>query len=209
MCGIFGISSTKPISNQLIKGLSKLEYRGYDSAGISGHDINSKLVTIKATGPIKNLKHKLSKLKGITTAVSHTRWATHGQPTLKNTHPHLSEYIGIVHNGIIENYLDLKSYLKKKGYVFRSDTDSEVICHLMNYYFNKSADMQSSIISTANSLEGSYAIAAINSHTPHTIYTSCKGSPIILGKGVDANYISSDITPIIDHTKHFLSLIHI
>ena len=98
MCGIFGISSTKPISNQLIKGLSKLEYRGYDSAGISGHDINRKLVTIKATGPIKNLKHKLSKLKGITTAVSHTRWATHGQPTLKNTHPHLSEYIGIVHN---------------------------------------------------------------------------------------------------------------
>ena len=206
MCGIFGISSTKPISNQLIKGLSKLEYRGYDSAGISGHDINSKLVTIKATGPIKNLKHKLSKLKGITTAVSHTRWATHGQPTLKNTHPHLSEYIGIVHNGIIENYLDLKSYLKKKGYVFRSDTDSEVICHLMNYYFNKSADMQSSIISTANSLEGSYAIAAINSHTPHTIYTSCKGSPIILGKGVDANYISSDITPIIDHTKHFIPM---
>ena len=206
MCGIFGISSTKPIANQLIKGLSKLEYRGYDSSGITGHGQKDKLVTIKATGPIKNLRSKLSNLKGITTAVSHTRWATHGQPTLKNTHPHLSEYIGIVHNGIIENYLDLKSHLKKKGYTFRSDTDSEVICHLMNYYFNKSANMQSAIISTVNLLEGSYAVAAINTHTPHTIYAACKGSPIILGKGINANYISSDITPIIDHTKRYIPM---
>ena len=95
MCGIFGISSTKPISNQLIKGLSKLEYRGYDSAGISGHGIKNQLVTIKATGPIKNLKSKLYKLRGITTGISHTRWATHGQPTLKNTHPHLLSLIHI------------------------------------------------------------------------------------------------------------------
>ena len=206
MCGIFGISSTKPISNQLIKGLSKLEYRGYDSAGISGHGIKNQLVTIKATGPIKNLKSKLYKLQGITTGISHTRWATHGQPTLKNTHPHLSGDICTVHNGIIENYMDLKSYLKKKSFVFKSDTDSEVICHLINYYFSKSADMQSAIISTANSLEGSYALAAINAQTPHTIYSACKGSPIILGKDVSSNYISSDMTPIVDHTKNYIPM---
>ena len=206
MCGIFGISSTKPISNPLVKGLLKLEYRGYDSAGISGHGIKNQLVTIKATGPIKNLKSKLYKLQGITTGISHTRWATHGQPTLKNTHPHLSGAICTVHNGIIENYIDLKLYLKKKSFIFKSDTDSEVICHLINYYFSKSANMQSAIISTANSLEGSYALAAINTQTPHTIYSACKGSPIILGKDVSSNYISSDMTPIVDHTKNYIPM---
>ncbi len=206
MCGIFGISSTKPISNELIRGLSKLEYRGYDSAGISGHGTRNKLSTIKAIGPIRNLKTQLSKLKDITTAVSHTRWATHGQPTLKNTHPHLSDNICIVHNGIIENYLDLKIYLKKRGYFFKSDTDSEVICHLINHYFKKSADMKTTIVSTADSLEGSYAVAAINAKTPHTIYTACKGSPLVIGKGVNANYVSSDISPIVDHTKKYVPM---
>ena len=206
MCGIFGISSTKPISNELIRGLSKLEYRGYDSAGISGHGTKNKLATIKAIGPIRNLKTQLSKLKDITTAVSHTRWATHGQPTLKNTHPHLSDNICIVHNGIIENYFDLKIYLKKRGYFFKSDTDSEVICHLINHYFKKSADMKTTIISRADSFEGSYAVAAINAKTPHTIYTACKGSPLVIGKGVNANYISSDISPIVDHTKKYIPM---
>ena len=118
MCGIFGIVSTSSVANKLYQGLRKLEYRGYDSAGISGHGLKNKLVTVKALGPIKNLKNKLSKLNGVTTAVAHTRWATHGQPTLKNTHPHLSDDICIVHNGIIENHLDLKLFLEKKGYIF-------------------------------------------------------------------------------------------
>ena len=171
MCGIVGGISERNILPILVEGLRRLEYRGYDSAGISGHGTKNQLVTIKATGPIKNLKSKLYKLQGITTGISHTRWATHGQPTLKNTHPHLSGDICTVHNGIIENYIDLKSYLKKKSFIFKSDTDSEVICHLINYYFSKSANMQSAIISTANSLEGSYALAAINAQTC-LLYTS-------------------------------------
>ena len=131
MCGIFGIASTKSTRNKLYQGLMKLEYRGYDSSGISGSDISSKLTTIKATGPIKNLRAKLRSLTRITTGIAHTRWATHGEAILKNTHPHLSENISIVHNGIIENYIELKSFLKKKGYSFNSDTDSEVISCLL------------------------------------------------------------------------------
>ena len=119
MCGIFGIASTKSIRDKLYRGLMKLEYRGYDSSGISGSDISSKLTTIKATGPIKNLKTKLTSLTSIRTGIAHTRWATHGEAILKNTHPHLSENISTVHNGIIENYIELKSLLKKKGYTFR------------------------------------------------------------------------------------------
>ena len=118
----------------------------------------------------------------------------------------MSGDICTVHNGIIENYIDLKSYLKKKSFIFKSDTDSEVICHLINYYYSKSANMQSAIIATANSLEGSYALAAINTQTPHTIYSACKGSPIILGKDVASNYISSDMTAIVDHTKSYIPM---
>ena len=117
MCGIFGIASTKSIKNKLYQGLIKLEYRGYDSSGISGSDDSSKLTTIKATGPIKNLRTKLKTLTKITTGIAHTRWATHGEPILKNTHPHLSENISVVHNGIIENHIELRSLLKKKNYL--------------------------------------------------------------------------------------------
>ena len=206
MCGIFGIASNRTVSNQLYQGLAKLEYRGYDSSGISGLSSNSKISTIKAIGPIKNLKTKLNKLSGITTGIAHTRWATHGQPILKNTHPHRSDNICLVHNGIIENYLDLKNFLKKKRYTFSSDTDSEVISHLINWNFKKSKNMDSAIIETANSLEGSYAIGIICSDDQNTIYAACKGSPLIIGKGVNQNYIASDLAPIISDTNKYITL---
>ena len=206
MCGIFGIASTKSTRNKLYQGLMKLEYRGYDSSGISGTHISSKLSTIKATGPIKNLRTKLTSLTRITTGIAHTRWATHGEAILKNTHPHLSENISIVHNGIIENYIELKSLLKKKGYTFKSDTDSEVISHLIHMNYKKTRNMESSIISTTKMLKGSYAIGCINTNYANTIFAACKGSPLIIGKGVNENFIASDITPILSDTKHYIPL---
>ena len=206
MCGIFGIASTKSIRDKLYKGLIKLEYRGYDSSGISGSDISSKLTTIKATGPIKNLRTKLTSLTRITTGIAHTRWATHGEAILKNTHPHLSENISIVHNGIIENYIELKSLLKKKGYAFKSDTDSEVISHLIHMNYKKTKNMELSIILTTKLLRGSYAIGCINTNYPNTVFAACKGSPLIIGKGVNENFIASDITPILSDTKHYFTL---
>ena len=206
MCGIFGIASTKSIRNKLYQGLMKLEYRGYDSSGISGSDISSKLTTIKATGPIKNLRTKLPSLTRITTGIAHTRWATHGEAILKNTHPHLSENISIVHNGIIENYIELKSLLKKKGYSFKSDTDSEVISHLIHMNYKKTKNMESSIISTTKILKGSYAIGCMNTNYANTIFAACKGSPLIIGKGVNENFIASDIAPILSDTKHYIPL---
>jgi len=206
MCGIFGIASTKSIRNKLYKGLIKLEYRGYDSSGISGSDVSSKLTTIKATGPIKNLRTKLTSLTRITTGIAHTRWATHGEPILKNTHPHLSDNISIVHNGIIENHVELRSLLKKKQYTFRSDTDSEVISHLINMNYKKTKNMETSIVLTSKMLKGSYAIGCINTDYPNTIFAACKGSPLIIGKGINENFIASDITPILSDTKHYITL---
>jgi len=206
MCGIFGIVSTKSISNKLYRGLIKLEYRGYDSSGISGSDIASKLKTIKATGPIKNLRTKLTTLNKITTGIAHTRWATHGEPILKNTHPHLSENISVVHNGIIENHSELRSLLKKKKYIFKSDTDSEVISHLIHMNYKKSKNMETAIISTSKMLKGSYAIGCMNTNYPNTIFAACNGSPLIIGKGKGENFIASDMTPILADTKHFMTL---
>ena len=206
MCGIFGIASTKSIKNKLYQGLIKLEYRGYDSSGISGSDDSSKLTTIKATGPIKNLRTKLKTLTKITTGIAHTRWATHGEPILKNTHPHLSENISVVHNGIIENHIELRSLLKKKNYTFKSDTDSEAISHLIHMNFKKSKNMETAVISTSKMLKGSYAIGCMNTNYPNTIFAACNGSPLIIGKGKGENFIASDITPILADTKDFITL---
>ena len=206
MCGIFGIASTKSIKSKLYQGLIKLEYRGYDSSGISGSDVSSKLATIKATGPIKNLRTKLKTLTKITTGIAHTRWATHGEPILKNTHPHLSENISVVHNGIIENHIELRSLLKKKNYTFKSDTDSEAISHLIHMNFKKSKNMETAVISTSKMLKGSYAIGCMNTNYPNTIFAACNGSPLIIGKGKGENFIASDITPILADTKDFITL---
>ena len=207
MCGIFGIASSKSIRNQLYQGLIKLEYRGYDSSGISGHSSSSSLQTIKAIGPIKNLKNKLSKLSGITSGIAHTRWATHGEPTLKNTHPHFSDNLCVVHNGIIENHHELRSFLNRKNYVFKSDTDTEVISHLLSWNYKKLKNMDSALVTTSQMLEGSYAIGVMSNDQKNTIYAACKGSPLIIGKGINLNFIASDISPILMDTNKYITMI--
>ncbi len=206
MCGIFGIVSDKTIGIKLYQGLKKLEYRGYDSSGIVGLTNSIKYKTIKAIGPIKNLKSKLKQISNVTTGIAHTRWATHGEPLLKNTHPHLSDKIAIVHNGIIENYETLKIFLKNKKYKFKSDTDSEIIAHLIDYHYKKSKDMKSSLIASVKKLEGNYAIGVINNDLPDKLYAACNGSPLIIAKGKNQNFIASDISPILDDTQKYLTL---
>ena len=203
MCGIFGIVSDKTIGIKLYQGLKKLEYRGYDSSGIVGLTNSIKYKTIKAIGPIKNLKSKLKQISNVTTGIAHTRWATHGEPLLKNTHPHLSDKIAIVHNGIIENYETLKIFLKNKKYKFKSDTDSEIIAHLIDYHYKKSKDMKSSLIASVKKLEGNYAIGVINNDLPDKLYAACNGSPLIIAKGKNQNFIASDMMALLPVTRKF------
>ena len=216
MCGIFGIASTKSTRNKLYQGLMKLEYRGYDSSGISGTHISSKLSTIKATGPIKNLRTKLTSLTRITTGIAHTRWATHGEAILKNTHPHLSENISIVHNGIIENYIELKSLLKKKGYSFKSDTDSEVLMYLIeDVYKNALTEnkqnpddktLYNAIRIALNEVVGAYAIVVLDQDKPDELYVARKGSPLVIGIGNNEYFVASDASPIIEYTDKVIYL---
>ncbi len=206
MCGIYGIASRKSITNKLFHGLKKLEYRGYDSSGIAGISQDRKCHVIKSTGPINNLKKRLKTLPNIFTGISHTRWATHGEPLLKNTHPHHSGSINIVHNGIIENHEDIRNFLKKKKYSLTSDTDSEVIAHLINYNYKKCNDMRLALVGSVNVLEGSYAIGVINSNLPDKIFAASSGSPLIIAKGKNENYIASDISPVLNDTQKYLTL---
>ena len=161
MCGIFGVLSDEPVVNKIIKGLHKLEYRGYDSSGISVV-VDQKIQTIRAQGKLINLKKKLSNknIEG-TLGIGHTRWATHGIPSTKNAHPHNSTNVSIVHNGIIENYSELKKDLLKKGYVFKSETDSEVIAHLITDHLEDGLTPEEAVKKTLPILDGAFAIAVL------------------------------------------------
>ena len=190
MCGIFGVLSDEPVVNKIIKGLHKLEYRGYDSSGVSVV-VDQKIQTIRAQGKLINLKKKLSnkKIEG-TLGIGHTRWATHGIPSTKNAHPHNSTNVSIVHNGIIENYSELKKDLLKKGYVFKSETDSEVIAHLIDLNLKNSAPEQA-LKKTLSCLEGAFAIAMLFKDQ-NFLVGARKGSPLAIGISEKSFYLGSD-----------------
>jgi len=201
MCGIVGYTGSKPAVKILIDGLKRLEYRGYDSAGLTLAGKN--LVTIKAVGKVRNLEEKTKEAGSLTatTGIAHTRWATHGAPSEKNAHPHLSDdgRIAVVHNGIIENYASLKQKLIAQGHVFKSDTDSEVIPHLIAEFYN--GDFVQAFATALKMLVGTYGIAAVCKDHPDMVLTARLGSPIVIGQGRDCSIVASDVTPLISFTK--------
>jgi len=207
MCGIVGYIGTNNAVPVLIDGLKKLEYRGYDSAGIATLE-EGKIKVTKDIGRVANLEDLLrdQNLKS-TIGIAHTRWATHGKPSKVNSHPHLDNLnkISVVHNGIIENYSDIKNFLMDNGYKFISETDTEVIPNLINYYY-KSNDLLSSVSLACNDLKGSFAIEVLCQDCPDKIIVAKKDSPLVIGVEKDSNYISSDIPAILSYTKDFYLL---
>ena len=201
MCGIVGFVGKKEASNVLVEGLSKLEYRGYDSAGVAIIE-DGKINVKKYKGRLKNLEDKLKEepLRG-TIGIGHTRWATHGEPSDVNSHPHNNGQatISVVHNGIIENYIKLREWLGKKGYEFFSETDTEVIPNLIDYYYN--GDLFEAVTKAVNKLEGSYAIGVISNNEPDKLIAVRKDSPLIVGLGEEEYFIASDIPAVLNHTR--------
>lgn len=208
MCGIVGYVGEKAATPLLLNALSKLEYRGYDSAGIavlSGEDI----VVRKAKGALAVLKERIAGevIKG-SIGIGHTRWATHGEPSDVNAHPqtNVSGTIAVVHNGIIENYADLKAELQTQGVVFRSKTDTEVIAHTVNYYYAETLDIFDAVRKAVARFEGSYALAVLCADFPDRIVCARKDSPLVVGVGKGENFIASDVPALLEHTRevHFL-----
>lgn len=201
MCGIVGYVGEREAIEVLVNGLSKLEYRGYDSAGVAV--IEDKQIKVKkCKGRLKNLEAKLKEkpLMG-NIGIGHTRWATHGKPSDINSHPHSNETItiSVVHNGIIENYAQLKQWLKDKGYKFSSETDTEVIPNLLDYYY--AGDLLDAVIKVTSKLEGSYAIGVMCNNEPDKVVAVRKDSPLIVGVGKDEYFIASDIPAILNYTR--------
>ena len=208
MCGIYGIiGETQTCIDACLDGLRNLEYRGYDSAGIAGF-VKDDLFFCKEVGRIENLKKKVSRKKlSFSTAIAHTRWATHGRVSVTNAHPHFdnSNTIAIVHNGIIENYAELKKKLISHGFIFYSETDSEVIANLISYYYT--GDFLLAVQSSLGDLEGSFAIAAIHKHCKNSIIAATRSSPLVIGLPSQGTcYLSSDPYAFIHKTKDVLFL---
>lgn len=207
MCGIVGYTGTQNAAHSLLEGLKKLEYRGYDSAGIAV--MRDGTITVsKVTGRIAGLEEKTENgalLPG-TTGIGHTRWATHGAPTEPNAHPHTSNdgRFAVVHNGIIENYMELREELTAKGYRFESETDTEVVVHLVEMYYQ--GDLKQAVMRTSARLRGSYALGIICADEPDTMIAVREASPLILGAGIGENYFASDVTALVSYTRNAIYL---
>ena len=231
MCGIVGYVGSKQVTPVLINGLKKLEYRGYDSAGVAVmSDSSDEILVKKSKGALKFLVEKITDevvktskdmsdaqtekrlgeliektgtiIKG-NVGIGHTRWATHGEPSDLNSHPHtnVSGTIAVVHNGIIENYAKLKAWLQDQGVVFKSQTDTEVIAHLINYFYEKTGEIFKAVLETLHRLEGSYALGVLCTKYPDRLIAARKESPLIVGLGKDENFIASDVPAVLEYTR--------
>ena len=206
MCGIVGyIGKNKKAKDAVIKGLERLEYRGYDSSGIAYVNDNE-VVIQKEKGRIKNLKDEINFDEKSNIAIGHTRWATHGEPNKKNSHPHKSGKITIVHNGIIENYIELRKKLESLGYEFKSDTDTETASALLDYLYKETGNIVDAIKRFKEEAKGSYALGVICDDELDKLYAVKKNSPLIIGTGNDENYIASDVPAILDFTNKYIVL---
>ena len=207
MCGIVGFTGKQNAAPILLEGLKKLEYRGYDSAGIAV-DQNGVISVSKVSGRIANLCEKTEDGKSLPgfSGIGHTRWATHGAPTDANAHPHMScdGRFSVVHNGIIENYMALREELTANGYHFSSQTDTEVIVHLIEMYYT--GDFKEAVMKATSRLEGSYALGVLCADCPGKIMAVREASPLILGIGVGENFFASDVTALVAYTRNALYL---
>ena len=210
MCGIIGYIGNDVSTKRLVEGLYALEYRGYDSAGVSAFTEDGVLVTVKAQGRLKNVEEKLkdhAELFNSHCGIGHTRWATHGAPSDTNSHPHGTEELMIVHNGIIENYVELKKELIASGYIFKSDTDTEVAALLLDRNYKACGrDKYAAIKKTLSEVKGAYAFAILFADDPDRIWATKKDSPLIIGIGKEENYVASDITAILRHTRDYYQI---
>ena|SRR5690554_874176 len=207
MCGIVGYVGNQQAVDVLMLGLSKLEYRGYDSVGISLFK-NQQIITEKTKGRIQDMKDRfdLELLKPSHVGIGHTRWATHGEPSDINSHPHGNHRISIVHNGIIENYAAIKERMIRKGYTFESETDTEAIAKCLDYYYVLKENPLDAIIKLIEKIEGSYALGMMFNNVEDTIYAIRKDSPLLIGLGEDENFIASDMTALLKYTKKYMLL---
>lgn len=204
MCGIVGYIGQEQAAPFLLEGLSRLEYRGYDSAGICVNQ-DRKLNIVKAKGRLQNLidaTHNGAALGG-TVGIGHTRWATHGEPNDINSHPHIGQQgkIALVHNGIIENYLELRQYLQGRGVRFASDTDSEVVAQLLELYYGESGEMMDALYKVLHRIEGAYALGIVCADEPDVVYAARKDAPLLLGFGNGCSYLASDVTALVKYTR--------
>ncbi len=209
MCGIVGAVAERDVVPILIEGLKRLEYRGYDSAGIATINYQSNgLEHQKVIGKVHALKTKLKdNYLYSPTGIAHTRWATHGKPSFENAHPQISrETVAVVHNGIIENHLELRSYLEQRGYGFNSETDTEVLAHLIHYNLNKKSNLQVAVSKSLKLVEGTYAIAVISPIEPGRLVVARRGSPLIIGVGIGEYFVASDAMALIPVTQQIICL---
>ena len=207
MCGIVGFTGEHQAAPILLDGLAKLEYRGYDSAGISvRNETNGEIEVVKAKGRLKTLIEKTDEGHSVygSCGIGHTRWATHGEPSEANAHPHCSEgkNVVLVHNGIIENFQELKEKLVKRGYTFYSETDTEVAVKLIDYYYKKTASPVSAIATAMLHIRGSYAFGVLFKDYPDKLFAARKDSPLIIGRSENGNFIASDVPAILDQTRN-------
>ncbi|WP_374531502.1 glutamine--fructose-6-phosphate transaminase (isomerizing) [Acinetobacter sp.] len=206
MCGIVGGVAERSITNILIEGLKRLEYRGYDSAGLAlvNHD---QILRERRVGKVANLEQAVSESQIVgNLGIAHTRWATHGKPTENNAHPHVSGDVAVVHNGIIENYQELKDDLEALGYVFTSQTDTEVVAHLVHDALKSTSSLLEAVQSVVPQLKGAYALGIIHTDYPNELITVREGSPLVIGVGIGENFISSDQLALLPITNRFIYL---
>lgn len=208
MCGIVGAIAQRPVTEILLEGLRRLEYRGYDSAGLALLDDQHQIQRSRAVGKVAELENKLQLEPLIGhVGISHTRWATHGEPAERNAHPHLSsDRVAVVHNGIIENYKELRDELITQGYKFESETDTEVIVHLIEANLSASSNLIDAVRISVKQLKGAYALGVISKDNPDQLVCAREGSPLVIGVGVGENFIGSDIQAILPVTSRFIYL---
>ena len=208
MCGIIGYVGARQCADLLVDGLRRLEYRGYDSAGVAV--VDKKLVVVRAKGKLKNLEEKLREQKPRgTCGIGHTRWATHGRPSDENAHPHQYAGVAVVHNGIVENYLELKAELAGRGHVFSSETDTEILAHLIAEEEQRPDDQGSLASAVRRALarvRGTYALAVISERSPGTLVAAKNASPLVIGLGQGENLVASDVPAILAHTREVIFL---